>query len=263
LGPENGVKPLNTGGAICSMANTTDIQNKPIIVVGSAKGCVKLYEMAPGWNRRGLWFPHSISKQSETEVWCSASSAKNHAFFTGGTDGSANCYMFQQAQQQQNTTFGGSPQQQQQQQQQLQLQQQQLQQQQMQQQQMQQQQMQQQQIGSPNQQIGSPNQFNMGGVSNNLGNQQFNAGGGFNSNTKTNTNAGGSGAFTMGGGGGGGVGFSMGGVGQLATNPAAPVAPKGWGSPNNVGGAVGQGGGGGNMFAQGTQMNWGSSGGGF
>ena len=101
LAPANGVQPLNTGGVVCSITATKDINNKPIIVCGCDKGTVKMYEMAPGWNRRGLWYPHSISKQTACEVWSTASSAKNHAFFTGGTDGSAVCFMFQQQQQQQ------------------------------------------------------------------------------------------------------------------------------------------------------------------
>ena len=75
---------------------------------------VKMYEMSNNMDqtRRGLWFPHSISKQTPVEVWCTASSSKNHAFFTGGTDGSAMNFMFQQGGQQlQNGGFNGSPQQ--------------------------------------------------------------------------------------------------------------------------------------------------------
>ena len=220
----NGVQPLNTGSAICSMTGSTDIQDKPIIIVGSEKGTVKMYEMSPGWTRRGLWFPHSISKQTPVEVWCTASSAKNHAFFTGGTDGSAVCFMFQQAQQQQ--------------------------------------QQQQQQNGGTNAFGGGMGGMSgMGGIGGSPAQQQLGS-----------PQMGGNQAFNMGGGGavGGGVqmGFNMGGARPAV--PVAPVAPQGWGSPNNGGGAVAAGG---NMFQNGggAQMGgggggnnmWGTPGGGF
>ena len=108
LQPTPGVRTLSTGGNVCSITSTTDKNNQPVLVVGGGKGIVKCYDLGPSWKTRGMWFPHSSPLarkiQKTPETWCVTGSSKNNAFFTAGTDSTANCYLFltaQEAQQQQ------------------------------------------------------------------------------------------------------------------------------------------------------------------
>ena len=87
---------------MCSISSTTDKNNQHILVVGGGKGIVKCYDLGPSWKARGMWFPHSSplarNIQKSPETWCVTGSAKNNAFFTAGTDATANCYVFLTAQ---------------------------------------------------------------------------------------------------------------------------------------------------------------------